>query len=835
MAFQYTGEHLHEVAFPLGGIGTGCVSLEGRGALRDWEIFNRPNKLSMLPDTFAALWTRAADGKTDCRVVQGPPNREFIGSAAGRTIRHVYGTGLNRAQGNGLPHFATARFTGRFPGARIDFDQPGHPLRVALEAFSPFVPLDVEASSMPVACLRYRLTNAADAPVDAALAFNLFNAVGHYPDADDLPPRETEQAQNTWHLGEHARGLQMTDLGLATDDPRYGTLALATDWEDTTALPHWPRPPHAAWFDAMHAFWDAFSEKGELPRNDDDTGPGRNTAGSLALRVRLAPGQEAALPIVLAWCFPNFVRYWPNAPSSDDTNAQWINAYAKRWPSAWDAAEAFLTREDELSRRTEHFEQALFDSTLPEEVIESLGATATTLRTPTCLQYEDGTFWGWEGCSPTTGCCPGSCTHVWNYALTQAYLFPELHRSMRRSEYEHSIPDNEQGRQGQVSFRIPLPLAQPTKAFNDTAAVDGQLGGVIQLYRDWRLCGDEAYLRHMWPHAKHALEYAWVEWDPDRDGLIEGVQHNTYDIEFHGPNPLAQFMYLGALRAGEAMARHLGDDTAAETYRQLSDRGRALTEQHLFNGEYFEQTTDVRRADAPKYQHGQGCLSDQLLGQLAAHVAGLGHLAAPDQVGAALDAVFAHNFRDPLGDHANPQRIYAVSDESALLLCSWPHGGRPQYPFPYSDEAWTGIEYQVAAHLIFEGRVEEGLRLVRGVRQRHDGRRRNPYNEFECGSHYARALSSWGLLLALSGFRYDAVDEAIVLKPRGARAREMRCLFTTGEAWGTFAYDGTTLTLHVVEGQLPVRRIDATDGKWETDAAPATLSGGTAQTFRLTR
>jgi uncharacterized protein (DUF608 family) len=114
--------------------------------------------------------------------------------------------------------------------------------------------------------------------------------------------------------------------------------------------------------------------------------------------------------------------------------------------------------------------------------------------------------------------------------------------------------------------------------------------------------------------------------------------------------------------------------------------------------------------DAYRYQHGKGCLSDQLLGQLHARVLGLGDLLPSGHVRMALQAIHKYNFRKDFHDHANCQRTYVLNDESGLILCSWPMGGRPRFPFVYSDEVWTGIEYHVAAHLIYEGLREEGPR-----------------------------------------------------------------------------------------------------------------------------
>ena len=150
-----------------------------------------------------------------------------------------------------------------------------------------------------------------------------------------------------------------------------------------------------------------------------------------------------------------------------------------------------------------------------------------------------------------------------------------------------------------------------------------------------------------------------------------------------------------------------------------------------------------------------------------------------------LASIFRYNFNTDFADFANAQRIYALNDEKGLLLCSWPKGKRPALPFVYSDEVWTGIEYQVAAHLIYEGRVKEGLAIVAAVRDRYDGARRNPWNEVECGHHYARAMSSWSLLTALSGFAWSAPAGELRFRPR-VSAANFRCLYSTGTAWGAY-------------------------------------------------
>jgi hypothetical protein len=264
---------------------------------------------------------------------------------------------------------------------------------------------------------------------------------------------------------------------------------------------------------------------------------------------------------------------------------------------------------------------------------------------------------------------------------------------------------------------------------------------------------------------------------------MEGVQHNTYDIEFHGPNPMMGAIYLVALLCASDMARAVGDDAAA-SYEDLYRRGRAALDSETWNGEFYVQAYE--RAREEKYQVGAGCLSDQLLGQWMAHVVGKGHVLPEEHVRSAIQSVYRYNFKETFASHANPQRIFALGDEGGLLLCSWPRGQRPLLPFVYSDEVWTGIEYQVAAHLIYEGYVEEGFRIVRAVRNRYDGERRNPWNEVECGNHYARALASWSLLLALSGFHYSGPERTMGFDPRSEGEKFVSFWSVGGPGFGLY-------------------------------------------------
>jgi non-lysosomal glucosylceramidase len=373
------------------------------------------------------------------------------------------------------------------------------------------------------------------------------------------------------------------------------------------------------------------------------------------------------------------------------------------------------------------------------------------------------------------------------------------------------------------------------------------MGCLIKLYRDWQLSGDEQMLRQLWPKARAAMAYCWIEggWDGDRDGMMEGCQHNTMDVEYFGPNPHMSVLYLAALRAMQEMASHLGDEEFARTCSELFNSGRRKIDAELFNDEYYQQQVrpipdpakiapglrmlpDHHLPDPPM-QIGPGCEMNQLFGQQLANVAGLGPLLQRRNMRTALKAMMEHNFRNGFGDFFNHLRTYALNDESGMLMCTWPRGGRPTRPFPYAKEVWTGLEYMVAAHLLDEGMGRDALRLVSAARGRHDGLRRNPFNEFECGNHYARAMSSWAVLLSATGFRYSAVDQSMVMKRLPGEV-----FWSTGYAWGTCRVKGSSARINVLGGSLSLRRLTIGAAAAEL-RKPVTLHAHTSRTIRLSR
>jgi uncharacterized protein (DUF608 family) len=793
----FSGPSLSEIAFPLGGIGTGTVSLGGRGDLKDWEIFNRPGKGKNLPFTFFAIWAKPEGGESVARILE----RKLLAPYRG-------GHGTPQSQLTGVSRLEEAQFRGEYPFAWVQFKDRSLPVRVSLRAWNPFIPLNVADSSIPVAIFEWTVRNPGDKPVQVSIAAAIFNPIG--TDGRNLGAVPGMNL-NKYVEEEEFRGLRLSSESVKPEDIRYGTMALVTTWKDLDVQTRWYR---GGWWDNAHRFWDDFSDDGRVePLTDAQPSPDRRSdVGDLVAYATVAPQSSITLPFFITWHFPKRDNYWNR---EEQVRGKIMENYVSRqFKDAWDAAAYTVRNLDRLEEQTGVWHRAFFKSTLPGYVLDAVSSQASIIRTNTCMMLADGSFFAFEGCNDDSGCCPMNCTHVWDYAQSLAHLFPSLERSMRETDFNHNTrPD------GSMAFRTLIPLGDYLWGFKPAA--DGQMGCVVRAYREWKLSGDTEWLRSIWPNVKRALEYAWTKelgWDPNKDGVMEGEQHNTYDIEFYGPNTMMGSLYLAALRAAEEMASALGEEEKAKEYRAVYENGRDRMNEELWNGEWFIQNVNVLpgitvpehlkspepviceckespggyeaslgKGDVvPKYQYGKGCISDQLLGQWAAHVVGLGHLFDPEHAKKAVHSIFANNWRNPIGQHDNVQRVYALNDDAGLLLCSWPKGDRPALPFVYSDEVWTGIEYQVAGHLIYEGWLNEGLSIVKSVRDRYDGFRRNPWNEVECGHHYARAMASWSALLALSGYEYDGVEKHIGFAPQ-ITPDSFRSFFSTGSAWGTFS------------------------------------------------
>ena len=797
----YVHNYTKEIFFPLGGIGTGSIGLGGDGRLIDWEIFNRPSKGSI--NGYSHFAIRALDGdKITAAVLNGDIQKDFAGQYMKETFTG-YGFGPNRQKMCGFPHFKNVEFNGEFPIASIDFKDDKFPANVNMTAFNPFIPLDAKNSSIPAAFFEIEVKNITTENIKYQIALSVANPY--------------EKSINKTQIYNGYKTLTLINGGAGEEETEYGDLTIATDCDASYTQTYWYR---GSWQDSIVSFWNDFSKEKIINERTYDKAGSFDT-GTLIAEITVSPNEKKTVRFILSWNAPNNYNYWEECKNDDGTHKTWKNYYATVFENSIKTAVYCLKYWEDLYNRTLKFKKALHETTLPKEIIDAASSNLSVLKSPTVLRLEDGSFYGWEGVHESEGSCQGTCQHVWNYAYALCFLFPELERSIRDMEFKYSTDEN-----GRMGFRIMLPLGRKMTDFRP--CVDGQMGAVIKCFREWKISGDNKWLEANWENIKKVLEYAWSEhnedcWDLDKDGVLEGRQHHTLDMELFGPSSWLEGMYLAALKAAAEMADFLGDTQKAQEYLGIFDKGYRWTKENLFNGKYFTQKIDVTdkkitdRFDASdsywndekkqiKYQICEGSAIDQMLAQWHADIIGLGDIFDKEQVLCALSEMMKNNFKGTMRDFVNPWRIFSLNDEAGTVICDYPDGTeKPKIPIPYCEETMTGFEYSFAGLLCSRGRIDDGLKVVKAVRDRFDGEKRNPWNEFECGSNYARSMASFALIPILSGFVFDIPNNHMGFNPY--TTDNFKGIWSLADAWGDFEALDNTVKINVYEGKICLKSL----------------------------
>jgi uncharacterized protein (DUF608 family) len=912
----YRNEELHTIGMPIGGICAGQLYLGGDGKLWHWDIFNQQ--------------IGTGDSHYAHPMVPSSPLEQ------GFAIRVKSG---DQVQTRALDRtgFGEIAFRGEYPIGTVDYSGVASPVRVRLEAFSPFVPLNVEDSSLPATVMQFTVKNTSEAPLECELAGWLENAVCLHsgqpqavttvlkPAANltllehavvPLPAAPAKAARpdivfadfeketyEGWTAAGKAFGPgpvekagippYQGDVGgsgqrvvnshasapgdsIQAKDAQTGTLTsqtfeIARDYinffigggahKDRTCMnllvdgqvvltatgsndnrmkrqgfdvrpwagkkaqiqivdaasegwgnigvdeivfsdrPAEPEIPLAdrADFGTLALVWIGPAEAvkaiatiadGPLPEAafaglaEGEKSSRKRSVASLVAPLSLRPGEAKTLTFAIAWHFPNLKL--PLLPGG--------RHYATKFKSAADVAGYLAAEFDRLARLTRLWRDTWYDSTLPYWFLDRTFANTSTLATSTCHWFADGRFYGWEG----VGCCAGTCAHVWHYAHSVARLFPQLERSARLlGDYGAGFQPN-----GAIFFR-----AEHCQHW----AADAQAGCVLRTYREHQMNSDDAFLKGLWPRVKKSLEFL-IARDGNADGILEGPQHNTLDADWYGQVAWLSGLYLAALRAGEEMAREMGDDAFARQCRAIFEKGRANVDQRLFNGEYYVHMSDPSRPKSVGSY--DGCEIDQVFGQSWSWQVGLGRILDQSHVKKALESLWRYNFTPDVGPYRaahKPGRWYAMPGEGGLLMCTWPRGAKMRveeaFDF-YFNECMNGFEYQVAWHMIAEGMVEQGLAIARMIDDRYHAARRNPWNEVECGDHYARSMASYGVFLAACGYECHGPKAHLGFAPR-LSMDHFRAAFTTSEAWGTFDQTSTAgkqaANLSIRYGKLNLR------------------------------
>ena len=716
------GGELKYIGMPVGGIGAGQLYLGGDGRLWHWDIFNQ--------------YIYTTDKGVNCHyanpMLPSSPLAQQFTLKIGEVIHPLTREG-----------FSEVSFRGEYPVGIVEYADANVPLTVKLEAFSPFIPLNTDDSSLPATILQFTLGNTSAAPIEATLIGELENGVclHNRKRAGSLVNRIVKQNGATVLLCSATSDAADEKEAVPLDKlPDFGTMSLA------------------------------------LLGNADETS-GEQSApmsgkiiGSLGRKLKLAPGEAATVNFILAWHFPNL--------SIKDGFKDCGRFYATKFSSAQAVAGYVAEHFSRLTAQTKLWRDTWYDSTLPYWFLDRTFLNASILGTSTCYRLANGRFYGWEG----VGNCKGTCGHVYLYAQAAARLFPDLERDVReRVDFGLAQqPD------GAIHFR---------GEFNNFPAVDAQAGYVLRALREHQMSADDQFLRRNWPKIKLAMQWLLAK-DANKDGLIRGNQHNTLDTDWFGPVAWLSGLHLASLAAAAAMADEVGDGEFSKQCRGILETGRKNFVAQLFDGDYFINLVDPKHLDA--INSGTGCEIDQVMGQSWAFQVGLPRVLPERETVTALKSLWRYNFSPDVGPYREvnkPGRWYAMPGEAGLLICTFPRsdwdyarakGKGPDWAAGYFNECMNGYEYEVAGHMIWEGMLLEGLAVTRAVHDRYHASKRNPWNEIECGDHYARSMASYGVFLAACGFEYDGSKQHIGFAPK-LSPENLKCAFTSAEGWGCYS------------------------------------------------
>lgn len=833
----FSGEQLRYVGMPVGGIGCGQLYLAGDGRLWLWDIFKcnygreRDHGQRISAFTLGGHYAHpVATGEEYTRRNGADVTQGFLIRA--RTSGETTTRTLDR-QG-----FPGVTFRGEYPIGKVTYREEHFPAEVKLEAFSPFIPLNAKDSALPMTVMSYTVTNTSQELIEIDLGGWMQNATCPYEHDASLgirtnavskaagrvsvvstisPPKSSDGRQSRGDI-ETRHGYGSTALSLLHDSANEQGITITA----ATSLTGLDSPE------------GLFTQMGGLDSEATSKPLNELLVGGLVAQFHLEPGESKTVEFVITWYFPDYNEKGKGRSQMLGVRdfAKLRRHYAPWFDSAEDVAGYVNRNKQRLLGGTRDWNKTWYNSTLPYWLLDRSFIPIDCIATQTFHWFDSGRPYAWEG----VDCCPGTCTHVWHYAQALARVFPELERALRE------MVDFKAG----IGFHADSGIIGHRGEVHATPATDGQAGTILRAYREHQVSADSAFLERIWPNVKKAVEFL-IRQDGDGNGLLEGQQPHTLDASWYGPMGWLSGMYLAALAAGEAMAIEMDDTDFATQCRTVIDRGSQNIVNELFDGEYFihKPAPAVRALNSNK-----GCHIDQVLGQAWAHQVGLERVIPKRETVSALNSLWKYNFAPDAGqyslDHIQIEqafRWYAMPGEAGLLMCTWPKGGATEAipgdrlrskenpevytgPGGYFNECMNGFEYQVAAHMVYEGEpgdalVEQGLAIAKAVHERYAADKRNPYNEIECSDHYARSMASYGVFLAACGFEYHGPKGRMGFAPR-ISPDNFKAPFTAAEGWGTFAQT-------VVEGQQSAS-IELHYGKLHLkqltlDAAPGTEAG----------
>jgi non-lysosomal glucosylceramidase len=771
--YSKKADELKYIGMPIGGICAGQVYLGGDGKLWYWDIFNVP---------FISPGNPGGDSYYVKPMTQNHPLTQ--GFAIKTTVDHQ--DAIRTLDTNG---FKDIQFQGQYPLGIVHYADEEMPVTVRLEAFSPFIPTDAERSGLPAIILQYTVTNTTAEPVQVELAGWLENPVCKFT-GESGSGRQINRVVQT----QDKTQLQCTAQKTSQEDlPDEGSMALTLMESTRTWACARTVNPETSGADVLFGKVDG-------TRQAEQAIGKQALIGALGCRFKLDPGQSRTRSFLISWYFPN-LHTGHNRLSQRLHNHMSLRAYyAGQFDSAWSVADYICQNASSLIDTTKLWRDTWYDSTLPYWFLDRTFINTSSLASTVFYRFHDltgdkineGRLYGREG----VYLGDGTCTHVLHYEQAIGRIFPALARQLR-AQVDYGLSFREDG-----VIRYRAEFSHQGRHYGSEHAVDGHCGTILRTYREHTTAPDMRFLQHNWAKIKKSIQVLIQqdkEKDGSADGILEGPQYNTLDRVWYGKIPWISTLYCAALHAGAQMAQEMDDLGFARQCQEIAQAGYREIPGQLFNGEYFIQVLDPEKLYAPNVN--QGCHIDQMLGQSWAWQLGLGRILPRTESRSALNALFKYNFHENIGEYhdACPIKVvrhYALDEEAGTVICSFPRGGADLAPgrvrndweklvVGYFSECMTGFSYQAAGHMIWEGLVERGFAMLRAIHERYHASKRNPFNEIEYGNHYSRAMASYGVFLATTGFAYHGPKGYLSFAPR-LTPDKFKAAFTTAEGWGSY-------------------------------------------------
>ncbi len=809
--YTKTNNELRYIGMPVGGICCGGVYAGGDGRLWLWDIFNQnqfgavPKKLPVKLDGFNIKEIRNSEGTLylEPATYTSPLQQGFA-----LVIAHAGNTTVKRLHQD---DWDEVTFEAGYPVATITYTAAGLPLRVTLEAFSPFIPGNADESGLPATIQAITITNLSNEEIKVSAIGWLENKLLLYTATEKTSFTRVNTAVKTGANTGIAIGCSTTDKQLekAAD---YGSMFLGSLNNRAVCITDMATT----------------SNKSIAPLKNAVKASGNTPIAAIITTHILKPNQTINADFVIAWHMPNVSFYAKGNPQGMTVEGADQHYYTNRFNSAQSVASYVSANYAGLKRQTMLWKQTWYNSTLPYWFLERTLLNISTLATTVSHRFASGRFYAWEG----VGCCHGNCTHVYQYAQAMGRIFPSLERDTRQ-RVDLGIGYDEAT--GMIHIR----------GEKTGPSIDGQAGTILRIYREHQMSDDDRFLRTNWPKIKKAVEFLMLQ-DKNKDGMEDTPMENTLDALWHGEIAWIVGLCIAGVRAGQAMAEEMNDTAFADTCRQYVQKGSKNMEDTLFNGEYFIHQADpaVGKKEIGSFNT---CHIDQVYGQSWAWQAGLGRIMSKDKTMSALRALWKYNYMPDVGSYIKNHpggRFYALAGEGGMVMNTNPrnddnpYGDAKAWQLGYFSECMTGFEHQVAAHMMAEGMVEESLVLTRSIHDRYHAFKRNPFNEIECSDHYGRAMASYGSFINACGFTYHGPKGHIGFAPR-LGAENFTAPFTAAEGWGTYSQkrDGASLSaeLKLAYGNLRLKQFTAELPEGPKATKAEVVFNGTTITSGLTQ